>query len=131
MFYLLYCRATRNPYSRSKISGGSSGGSAAVVASGLCPVALGVDGGGNFSHERNSCFNLTVVILPDFSETWGSTSLYLLIFLMCNLHIWLIASSLSQLLEIWQIRSQTCMCVSVRYEYREVTDRCISCLMYD
>lgn len=44
---LLYCRATRNPHDRSKIAGGSSSGSAAVVASGLCPVALGVDGGGN------------------------------------------------------------------------------------
>lgn len=41
------CRATRNPYDISKIAGGSSSGSAAVVAAGLCPVALGVDGGGN------------------------------------------------------------------------------------
>ncbi|KDP20604.1 hypothetical protein JCGZ_04133 [Jatropha curcas] len=39
--------ATRNPYDAGKISGGSSSGSAAVVAAGLCPVALGVDGGGN------------------------------------------------------------------------------------
>jgi hypothetical protein len=31
------------------ISGGSSSGSAAVVAAGLCPVALGVDGGGNLN----------------------------------------------------------------------------------
>ncbi|KAJ0096889.1 hypothetical protein Patl1_28111 [Pistacia atlantica] len=38
---------TRNPYDTNKISGGSSSGSAAVVSSGLCPVALGVDGGGN------------------------------------------------------------------------------------
>ncbi|KAL6523081.1 hypothetical protein OROHE_016376 [Orobanche hederae] len=36
----------RNPYNKSKIAGGSSSGSAAVVAAGLCPVALGVDGGG-------------------------------------------------------------------------------------
>ncbi|KAL2241283.1 UNVERIFIED_CONTAM: Fatty acid amide hydrolase [Sesamum indicum] len=39
--------AARNPYNRSKITGGSSSGSAAVVAAGLCPVALGVDGGGS------------------------------------------------------------------------------------
>ncbi|KAL2553230.1 Fatty acid amide hydrolase [Forsythia ovata] len=39
--------ATRNPYNSSKITGGSSSGSAAVVAAGLCPVALGIDGGGS------------------------------------------------------------------------------------
>ncbi|KAL7141917.1 hypothetical protein ABFS83_08G086900 [Erythranthe nasuta] len=39
--------AARNPYDKSKITGGSSSGSAAVVAAGLCPIALGVDGGGS------------------------------------------------------------------------------------
>ncbi|KAL8477434.1 hypothetical protein ACS0TY_029650 [Phlomoides rotata] len=39
--------AVRNPYDRRRITGGSSSGSAAVVAAGLCPVALGVDGGGS------------------------------------------------------------------------------------
>ncbi|XP_042492424.1 fatty acid amide hydrolase-like [Macadamia integrifolia] len=38
---------TRNPYDINKISGGSSSGSATVVSAGLCPVALGVDGGGS------------------------------------------------------------------------------------
>ncbi|PKA46986.1 Fatty acid amide hydrolase [Apostasia shenzhenica] len=38
---------TRNPYNINKVSGGSSSGSAAVVCAGLCPVALGVDGGGS------------------------------------------------------------------------------------
>lgn len=47
------CRATRNPYDISKIAGGSSSGSAAVVAAGLCPVALGVDGGGNLFKNNN------------------------------------------------------------------------------
>ncbi|GER35251.1 glutamyl-tRNA(Gln) amidotransferase subunit A [Striga asiatica] len=39
--------AVRNPYDKRKITGGSSSGSAAVVAAGLCPIALGVDGGGS------------------------------------------------------------------------------------
>ncbi|XP_039042685.1 fatty acid amide hydrolase-like [Hibiscus syriacus] len=39
--------APRNPYDPNKISGGSSSGSAAVVSAGLCPAALGVDGGGS------------------------------------------------------------------------------------
>jgi Asp-tRNA(Asn)/Glu-tRNA(Gln) amidotransferase A subunit family amidase len=41
--------STRNPYDPGRVSGGSSGGSAAAVCAGLCPVALGADGGGKFS----------------------------------------------------------------------------------
>ena len=37
----------RNPYNLSHYSGGSSGGSAVAVASGLVPVAVGFDGGGS------------------------------------------------------------------------------------
>ncbi|KAF3943513.1 hypothetical protein ACB098_04G049600 [Castanea mollissima] len=47
--------ATRNPYDISKIAGGSSSGSAAVVAAGLCPVALGVDGGGSVRMPAALC----------------------------------------------------------------------------
>jgi len=39
--------ATRNPYDPDRCTGGSSSGSATAVASGLCPVAIGVDGGGS------------------------------------------------------------------------------------
>lgn len=38
--------STRNPYHTGRVSGGSSSGSAAAVCAGLCPVALGADGGG-------------------------------------------------------------------------------------
>lgn len=55
IMYLSYSRATRNPHDPSRISGGSSSGSAAVVASGLCPVALGVDGGGILFVPQKKC----------------------------------------------------------------------------
>lgn len=38
---------TRNPWNTDFISGGSSGGSAAAVAAGLCPIAEGGDGAGS------------------------------------------------------------------------------------
>lgn len=40
------CRSPRNPHNPAHVTGGSSAGSAALVAAGLVPVALGVDGGG-------------------------------------------------------------------------------------
>ncbi|XP_058091298.1 fatty acid amide hydrolase-like isoform X2 [Magnolia sinica] len=45
----------RNPYDTSKVAGGSSSGSAAVVSAGLCPVALGVDGGGSVRMPAALC----------------------------------------------------------------------------
>ncbi|KAK8965846.1 Fatty acid amide hydrolase [Platanthera guangdongensis] len=46
---------TRNPYNINKVSGGSSSGSAASVCAGLCPVALGVDGGGSVRMPAALC----------------------------------------------------------------------------
>jgi len=39
--------SARNPYAPAHVTGGSSSGSAAAVAAGLCPAAVGADGGGS------------------------------------------------------------------------------------
>lgn len=45
----------KNPYNPACYSGGSSSGSAAVVASGLCPGAIGADGGGSIRIPAALC----------------------------------------------------------------------------
>ena len=45
----------RNPYNPAHYTGGSSSGSAAAVAAGFCPVALGADGGGSIRVPASLC----------------------------------------------------------------------------
>ena len=45
----------RNPYHPGHYTGGSSSGPGAAVASGLCPVAIGADGGGSIRIPSSFC----------------------------------------------------------------------------
>lgn len=45
----------RNPYNPNHVTGGSSSASAAVVASGFCPLSLGADGGGSIRVPAALC----------------------------------------------------------------------------
>lgn len=74
--------ATRNPYDLGKTCGGSSGGSAVALATGMVALADGTDMGGSLRCPANYCnvvgLRPSIGRVPDFPSQngWGNLSVY-------------------------------------------------------
>lgn len=90
----------RHPLEPDRIVGGSSGGSAAAVAAGFCPIALGTDSGGSIRIPAACC------ALIGFKPTWGIIGLNgVLPFAPTTDHVGMLATTVGDIASILSVTS--------------------------